>query len=322
MAKRKLLITESLDFSPQAINHLKSRFEVIVKDIEDEEELLHYIKDVEVVFIRLKFKISDRVIDKANHLKYILTATTGLDHIDLDYFESKGGQIISLKGAYDFLATIPSTAEHTWGLMLALLRYIPLSYTSVKKGEWNRDCFKSHNLNSLKLGILGLGRVGKQVEIYAKAFGMETGYYDTDQAKKSDCSKQYESAVKLFEWADVISIHIPLNEINTCFVDEKLLSHIKSNAYLINTSRGAIVDEIAIEKLFRNGKLKGYATDVLTNEMHTDIKDNPIVNLANSNFNVIITPHIAGCTYESMQMTEDFITKSFLQKYRSYEKKA
>ena len=319
MDKRKLLITESLDFSVKTINLLKTYYEVIVKDIKDEEELIHYIKDVEVVFIRLKFKISNEIIDKAAHLKYILTATTGLDHIDLNYFNNKGGHVISLKGAYDFLSTIPSTAEHTWGLILSLVRSIPQSYTSVMQGEWKRDHFKGHNLKSLKLGILGLGRVGKQVETYAKAFGMETAFYDTDKTKQSLNSRTFDTTKALFEWANIISIHIPLNEENICFVNKERLKYLKPNSYLINTSRGAIVDELAVESLLKHNKIKGYATDVLSEEIQANIADNPMVKLAKQGYNVIITPHLAGCTYESMQMTEDFVSELFIEKYLSFE---
>ncbi|WP_159023058.1 D-isomer specific 2-hydroxyacid dehydrogenase family protein [Formosa sp. L2A11] len=319
MDKRKLLITESLDFSVKTINLLKTYYEVIIKDIKDEEELIHYIKDVEVIFIRLKFKISKEVINKATNLKYILTATTGLDHIDLNYFNNKGGHVISLKGAYDFLSSIPSTAEHSWGLILSLVRSIPQSYTSVMEGEWHRDRFKGHNLKSLKLGILGLGRVGKQVETYAKAFGMETGFYDTDQTKSSNNSLEFKTAKALFEWANIISIHIPLNEENICFVNEERLKCLKPSSYLINTSRGAIIDELAVESLLKHNKIKGYATDVLSEEIQANIADNPIVKLAKQGYNVIITPHLAGCTYESMQMTEDFVSELFIEKYLSFE---
>src|SRR5690606_11332914 len=128
-----------------AIRLLEDYYDVVVKDIQNEQELLTQIQDVEVLFVRLKFMISKNIIDAATHLKYILTATTGLDHIDVDYFENKGGRIISLKGQNKFLETIPSTAEHTWALMLALVRNLPQAFSSVKEGYWERDRFKGPN---------------------------------------------------------------------------------------------------------------------------------------------------------------------------------
>lgn len=313
MEKRKLLITESLDFSLHAIRLLEDYYDVVVKDIQNEQELLTQIQDVEVLFVRLKFMISKNIIDAATHLKYILTATTGLDHIDVDYFENKGGRIISLKGQNKFLETIPSTAEHTWALMLALVRNLPQAFSSVKEGYWERDRFKGRNLKSLKLGILGLGRVGKQMENYAKAFGMDIGFFDTDASIESKYSIKFSSAEKLFEWADIVSVHIPLNNMNVNFLNKDLLRYLKPSGYLINTSRGALVDVLALEILIKRKQLAGYATDVLTDEINGEISNDPLVSLTNQGYNIIITPHIAGCTHESMQMTEDFVTNLFIK---------
>lgn len=313
MEKRKLLITESLDFSLHAIRLLEDYYDVVVKDIQNEQELLTQIQDIEVLFVRLKFMISKNIIDAATHLKYILTATTGLDHIDVDYFENKGGRIISLKGQNKFLETIPSTAEHTWALMLALVRNLPQAFSSVKEGYWERDRFKGRNLKSLKLGILGLGRVGKQMENYAKAFGMDIGFFDTDASIESKYSIKFSSAEKLFEWADIVSVHIPLNNMNVNFLNKDLLRYLKPSGYLINTSRGALVDVLALEILIKRKQLAGYATDVLTDEINGEISNDPLVSLTNQGYNIIITPHIAGCTHESMQMTEDFVTNLFIK---------
>ena len=315
MEKRKLLITESLDFSLEARSLLEAHYDVVIKNIQNENELLTYIKDVEVVFVRLKFYISKEVIDKAVNLKYILTATTGLDHIDVDYFESKGGQVVSLKDAHQFLETISSTAEHTWGLMLALIRRLPQAVVSVNQGFWDRDRFKGHNLQSLKLGILGLGRVGKQVEHYAVAFGMEIGFYDSNPSKKSERSKSFFSAENLLAWSDIVSVHIPLNEENVNYLNANLLMHLKPNAYLINTSRGLLVDEFAIETLIKQKHLAGYAADVLADELEGIIGDNPLVHLARQGYNVILTPHIAGWTFESHQKLAQTIVDKIQAKF-------
>lgn len=312
MGKGKLLITESLDFSANAIKRLGKHYDVIVKDIQDEHELLAHIQDVEVLFVRLKFMISKEIIDAAAHLKFILTATTGLDHIDVDYFETKGGKVISLRGANEFLETIPSTAEHTWGLILALVRNLPKAFEDVKQGHWDRDRFKGHNLKALKLGILGLGRIGKQIESYAKAFGMEIGFFDINSSINSEISMKFSSAEQLFEWADVLTVHIPLDTTTTKFLDMTLLRHLKPSAYLINTSRGAVIDTSALEVLLKQKRLAGYATDVLAKEILDEIENDPLVVLAKQGYNIIITPHIAGCTYESMNMTEDFIANRLI----------
>ncbi|WP_284651833.1 NAD(P)-dependent oxidoreductase [Flavobacterium terrisoli] len=308
----KILITESQDFSPKAIAELQNHFEVVQHDFNSQEELVAEMGDADVLFVRLRFKMTKEILQKAPKLKYILTATTGLDHIDTAYFETCGGKVISLKGEVDFLGSIPSTAEHTWALLLALLKRIPSSFTDVKSGNWNRDNFKGNNLRGKKIGILGLGRVGKQVAHFAEAFGMNVGYFDV--ISQTNTYKNFSNPQEMFAWADIVSIHIPYNADNENYVNEELLQHCQSNAILINTSRGNVWDEKCVAKLIRENKIAGLATDVLQNEFDKEnIAQNPLVQLAQNGFNVIITPHIAGATYESMAMTEDFIAAQFLK---------
>ena len=266
--------------------------------------------DCEILFIRLGFAIDKEVIQNAKKLKYILTATTGLDHIDLDCFENQGGQVISLKNEVDFLGTIPSTAEHTWGLMLALLRKLPGAFEAVKQGHWNRNPFKGNNIKGKKLGILGLGRVGKQVARYAEAFDMRVGFYDKVSIESNHT--KFNTPEDLFQWADIVTIHIPWSTENIGFVGKSLFQNSKP-LFIINTSRGAIWNEIDMAALLKEGKLLGLATDVIGNEFDINKNNNPLISLINQNYNIIITPHIAGATFESMALTEEFITQKFLK---------
>lgn len=307
----KVLITENGNFSAKAVTELQKHFEVIQHDFTTIEKIIGNIVDVDILFVRLRFKLTKDFLEKAPKLKYILTATTGLDHIDVDYFESCGGQVISLKGEVDFLGSIPSTAEHTWALLLALFRKIPSSFEDIQHGNWNRDNFKGNNLMGKKIGILGLGRVGKQVAHFAQAFGMTVGYFDI--VYQTNTYEIFSNPQEMFAWADIISIHIPYNEENENFVNQALLLNLKQNAVLINTSRGNIWDEKFVGELLEQKKIFGIATDVLQDEFNRErLKYNPLMQLAKEECNIIITPHIAGATYESMAMTEEFITTKFL----------
>jgi D-3-phosphoglycerate dehydrogenase len=314
---RKIIVTESEDFSKLALDKLSNIAEVTLLDIKDGESLLKQTKDADLLFVRLRFHINKEVIDNAPQLKYILTATTGLDHIDVAYFESKGGKVISLKGEYEFLSTIPSTAEHTWGLLLALMRNTPKAFEDVKNGFWRRDLFKGHNAHGKKIGILGLGRVGTQVAKYANVFGMEIGFYDCVE-KKYKNHRIFSNPKDLLAWADIISIHIPLNKDNNHFVDKELLDCMKDNAVLINTSRGAVIDEEYACDLIRKKKIRGYATDVIENEINckSNVSKEQLVLLAQEGYNIIITPHIAGATYESMEMTEEFVATKWIKIFK------
>ena len=306
----KILLTESEHFSSKAIADLQQFFDVQVENIQTRAELLLKSTDCEILFIRLGFAIDKEVIQNAKKLKYILTATTGLDHIDVDYFESQGGEVISLKNEVDFLGTIPSTAEHTWGLMLALLRKLPFAFETVKYGNWDRNPFKGNNLKGKKLGILGLGRVGKQVARYAEAFDMEVGFYDT--VSMASHHTKFNAPEDLFQWADIVTIHIPFSTENIGFVNRTLFQNSKP-LFIINTSRGAIWNEIDMAALLKEGKLLGLAADVIGNEFDINKSNNPLISLINQNYNIIITPHIAGATFESMAMTEEFVTQKFLK---------
>jgi D-3-phosphoglycerate dehydrogenase len=311
IGKMKILITESENFSSNAIEALRGQFEVSTTNIKSKEELLSKVGDFEAIFVRLGLIIDNEIIQKAKKLRYILTATTGLDHIDVAYFESIGGKVISLKDEVEFLGTIPSTAEHTWALLLALMKKIPCSFHHVKNGEWNRNLFINTNLKGKRIGILGLGRVGKQVAKFAKAFDMEVGFFDTTSINSD--FKKFNTSGEMFNWSDIVSIHIPYTVENENFVSKELLSHLKRNSILINTSRGGVWDENEVAFLIKIGILSGVATDVLKNELIVNsISSNPLVLLANQKYNVIITPHIAGATKESMTMTEEFIVKKFL----------
>ncbi|UYW00507.1 hypothetical protein K5I29_08080 [Flavobacterium agricola] len=310
--RMQIVITENEDFNPLVIEGLKKIGDVKTYNVASTSELIEVIKDAEVLFVRLRFKLTESVLRQAPKLKYILTATTGLDHIDLDYFESVDGQVISLKGATDFLNSIPATAEHTWALLLALMRNLPAAYADVQQGFWRRDLFKGNNLSEKKIGILGLGRVGVQVAHYARAFNMQIGYFDILNKNATNLI-QFKTAKELFAWADIISIHIPLNAENIHYVNADLLNGLQSNAVLINTSRGAVVDESELISKIKNKQIKGYATDVLENELEIDIHTNELLKLSKSGYNVIITPHIAGATFESMHKTEEFIFKKFLK---------
>lgn len=310
IGKMKIVITENEDFSPEVIQCFNTLGQVNTYDTKTRQELIQNISNAELIFIRLRFVIDKEIIDSNPNLKYILTATTGLDHIDVAYFESKGGKIISLKGEVEFLNSIPSTAEHTWGLLLALMRNTCKAANDVLQGNWRRDLFKGNNLSGKKIGILGLGRVGKQIANYAKAFNMQVAYYDI-QEKETENLLKCNTPEELFKWADVISIHIPLNDNTIHFIDNKLLSLLKPTTVIINTSRGAVINEQHLIEHIENNKIKGYATDVLENELHINMAQNKLVSLANKGYNIIITPHIAGAAYESMHMTENFILKKF-----------
>lgn len=310
----KILITESNDYSIEALRIYSYIGNVTLANL-TQEELKHVIHNYHIVVLRLGLKITREIIDLGYNLKYIVSPTTGLDHIDVDYASHRGIEIISLKGEIKFLEKIPSTAEHTWALLLSLIRKVPSAYEHVKSGGWNRYSFRGNNLKGKNLGIIGFGRVGKQVAKYAIAFGCNTAAFDP-YVKNWPYTKvkRFIHVENLLNWSDIICIHIPYNQENENFLDKNLLSNLKDGSILINTSRAGIWDENVLVDLLNSQKIKALATDVLCDEQDDAQRVKGILyQYALKNNNVIITPHIAGATYESMEMTEIFVAKK-LQK--------
>lgn len=307
----RILITEPNDFGKENLALLQELGQVESGPF-TRTDLLNIIEDVDVLVVRLGHSIDSEVLDKAHNLKYILTPTTGLNHVDILKAEELNIRVISLKGEIDFLRTIPSTAEHTLALMLSLLRKIPAAHNHVLRGSWDRDQFKSHNLSYFKLGILGYGRVGKQMATYAKALNMPYKFYDTsaEYHHLPSCSRDLETFMKEI---DILSIHIPYDRENYKFLNESNLRHLGPEAYIVNTSRGEVIDEKYLHSRLINNELSGLAVDVLDSEIDpTSRNNNPLIKAAEVHGNVIFTPHIAGATYESMWKTEEFVIKKLM----------
>lgn len=234
-------------------------------------------------------------------IKAVVTATTGLDHINQTYCRDQLIDILSLQGETEFLQDVHATAEHTFALMLALLRKIPQAVEHTKEGGWDRYRFIGNELHGKTLGILGYGRVGKQVAQIAQAFGMSVWGYD----KYDDYRKP---SLKLFlEGSDALTIHVPLNDETRGMIGRDEIYSMPKGAYLINTSRGEVVDEVAVVDALEKGHLSGAALDVLRKE--GSATTNMWASAVQETENLIITPHIGGATHESMEKTEIFMAE-------------
>jgi len=270
------------------------------------------LADVEIIIVRLKTYIGKGIIDFFPNLKYVITATTGLDHIDLDSLNLKGISVISLKGETEFLNTISSTSEHTWALLLSLIRNIPTACASVSKGHWDRDKFKGIQLKRKSIGIIGLGRTGKMIAQYAQVFGMDVNYFDPFVADTSFI--KHQSLESLLRVSDVVTIHVHLQKDTENLLNKEMISLMKEGSYLINTSRGKLVDEKALVDQLKSGRLKGIATDVLASEL-TGVNESDLYKAMMNGLNVIITPHIGGATWDAMHLCEEFIVNKLINKY-------
>ena len=247
-----------------------------------------------------QFKIGSRIL--SNGIKRILTCSTGLNHIDMDWCKLWNIEVLSLTNDHDLLQHLPSTAELAFGLTCDLLRNITKSSQSVIKGEWSYTPYVGRQMRGMKAGIIGYGRLGSMMANYFHAFGIDVYIYDRDQDIMTDPTLHYNNCTleKMFTDCDVISLHVHVNDTTIGMVNKELINKSKKGFYLINTSRGEIVKEPDVVDGLKSGKILGYGTDVLEDEFG-DINDSPIVNAARDGHNVIITPHIGGMTFEGQE---------------------
>jgi D-3-phosphoglycerate dehydrogenase len=273
-------------------------------------ELLAQLADYDVLIVRFGQKIDRVVIDAGSRLKAIVSAATGVDHIDVNYARSKGVDVLSLRGESDFLDTVNASAEHSWALLLALLRRIPQAYASVRSGVWNRDLFRGNDLRDKRLGIVGLGRVGRKVAGYARAFGMLVAAYDPAASRWTEEVERRASLPELLRHSEILSLHVPLNESTVKLVGREQLLLLPRGAVVINTSRGEVLDELSLLASLESGHLSGAAIDVIANEQGVTLDpQNPLLAYARAHDNLLMTPHIAGATHESMEKTEIFMAE-------------
>lgn len=306
----KILCTLGDGFTEEAKQILEEMGEV--QYIEPTQaELPGLIGDATVLICQLNLLIDKAILDSAPNLKAIATPVTGPDNIDIEYAESKGVKVLSLKGEVDFLNSVTATAEHACGLMLSVIRKIPASNASVQDGNWNRDAFKGHSVSGKTLGIIGYGRLGKMMARYGEGLGMNVIY--TDPNVDGGVSEE-----ELLKNSDVISLHIHLEKETEGWFGKEKLDQMKQGAYLINTARGQIVDEAAIIDALEDGSLAGYAADVLADE-HAFIDGavaSKLIDYANKGGNVVITPHTGGLTYEARSATDVFIAEKLRENLR------
>jgi len=283
------------------------------RTLEDPSELTdEALEDVEVLFAPLGFFCGEELISKAKSLKVIASNTTGIPHIDAEAAKKAGVYVASLAGQTAFLETITPTAEHTWGLMLAVIRHTPWAFQSVLEGKWSRWPFGAPKmLSRMSLGIVGMGRLGKIVVKYAKAFGMSSVFYDpyVDQAPLKSC-KKVDKLEDLLKCSEVVSLHVPLNDETENMIDSAMFEHFQQGSYLINTARGAVVNTKAMLKALNSGKLLGVGLDVMDDEFERDfdkgVGEHPLIEYAKTHDNLLITPHIAGSTVDAWSRTQEY----------------
>ena len=268
------------------------------------KNISNIIKKYDVLFTNpnmSKVFIDKNLINKGKNLKCISTASTGTNHIEKKYLKENNINLISLTKDYKIIKKISSTAEHALALTLAQIRNIIPSSDSVKKGEWNYTKFIGRQLNNLKIGVIGYGRLGSKYADYFISLKSKVLVFDPHKKVKNKKIIQVNNLKKIFKDCDVISIHVHVENNTMGMINKYLLKHAKKDLILINTSRGELVNEVDLLKFLRKNKNAKYGTDVLSNEIK-DKKKNKILKFFKNNNQVLITPHIGGMTREAQEI--------------------
>ncbi len=316
----RILVAERSSFSEKGLQALEALAPTTALDL-SQSELAKAICDYQVLFVRLGLRVDGEVIQAAPNLRAIATPTTGLDHIDLETTAQRNITVLSLKGERAFLETVFSTAEHTFALLLALVRRIPQAVQAVEHYEWRRDLFRGKELNGKILGILGYGRLGSMVARYGYAFGMHILAYDPYAAHFADFVQPCQSLAELLSQADILSLHVDLRPETTALIDQRAIDQMKKGAILVNTSRGAVVDEQALLKALESGRLAGAALDVLANEAAIRPgTPHPLIEYARTHNNLIITPHIGGASQEAIEKADLFLIEKTRRFFHNLQK--
>ena len=263
---------------------------------EDYEKIIH---EYFGVIIRSKIKLDKNILEKANQLKFIGRVGAGLENIDVEFAEKKGIKCFnSPEGSRD------AVGEHTVGMILSLLNNLNRADKEVRQGKWNREKNTGIEIKDKTIGIIGYGNMGSAFAEKISGFGAEVIAYDKYKFNYSDKFVTETDLEKIFKATDILSLHVPLTEETTYMVDDNFINKFKKEIYLINTSRGKVVRTNDLVKNIQSGKIKGAALDVL------EYEDLSYENLDKNNFTdafkylvssdkVILSPHIAGWTYES-----------------------
>jgi len=313
----RLLITESAAYEDVDLTLLKRVFEVHLMSSGD-TDLERKIRDVQptILLVGLGLMIGHTEIEAAQHLQLVVSPTTGSDHLDTELLQTRGIDVLTLRDPQFVLEKVSSTAELAWGLLLTVTRQIGRAAASVSQGEWQRQRFMGMQLQGKTLGIVGLGRLGGYVADYGVAFEMLVIATDPNPAS-SRTDVELCSLDELVRRADVVSIHVPLTSSTRQMFNQSILENMKVGGILINTSRGEVVDEVALATLVRSGHIGGYGTDVISGDVGWDkrVQPNPITALIAEGFNVVATPHIGGYTHEAVKFTRRLVIDALMSRF-------
>ncbi|MFQ5836473.1 MAG: hydroxyacid dehydrogenase [Candidatus Bathyarchaeia archaeon] len=305
-SKTKILVCDSIH--EEGIEKLKQAgFEVDVNPTITPERLTKIVSNYDALIIRSRTKVTKELVEAGRRLRVIGRAGVGLDNIDLETAEKKGIMVLDIPGA-----SANAAAELTIGLIISLARSIPRADHSMKEGKWIKKQLLGWELRDKTLGIMGLGNVGGRVAKIVKALGMKiliTKRTPPAPELLRELEAEFVPLKEILQRSDVVTIHVPLTPQTKHMIGAQEIQLMKKGVFLINTSRGAIVDEKALLNALKSGKLGGAAVDVYEIEPPRDLS---LIKLPN----VICTPHIGAQTERTQRITAVSIAEKIINTFK------
>jgi phosphoglycerate dehydrogenase-like enzyme len=287
--RKKLLVAADLDRSLTDSATRDGRFDIRIQPVRTEDELGAAIGDAQILVTRAYNRVTRRVIERAPALELIAQGTSGTDNIDMEAARERGIAIVSLPGE-----NANAVAELVIGCIISLTRTIPFYTREVAAGNWPReDCATRHEMSHFRLGIVGLGQVGRRVARLAHAFRTVVSAFDpyiTDADFKERGAKRVHALSELLKGSDIVTLHVPLTAETRNMLGEGEIEQMHRGSILINMARGEVLDQNAALAALKTDHLAGLALDVFHQEPVTaPFPDDP---------RLMLTPHIGGCTHE------------------------
>lgn len=273
------------------------------------QDLLVLNQDVFVLVLKSKTTIDEEFLSYYPDLQMIIRAGAGIDHIDTSALDKRKIQLVTTNAG-----NRDAVGEHTTGMLLSLLNFIPRSNAEVKSFVWRREPNRGHEIKGKTIGIIGYGNMGSAFAEKISGFGAQVIAYDKYKTNFSSKIVTEVAMYDIFEQADILSLHIPLNSETKYLVDLQYLNNFKKNIWLLNLARGPIIKTLDLLKALQTGKVLGVGLDVLENENfdHLSANDKKLIEDLSAQ-NVIFTAHIGGWTFESAVNINNIVASELLQ---------
>lgn len=307
-----VLISDSVDQAALDVLRQSPALRITAPGQMKREETLAAIGDADALIIRSATKADAELLNAASNLKVIARAGVGVDNVDLDVATERGIVVMNTPGGNTI-----STAEFTFGLMLALARFIPQGDASLRAGTWDRKSYVGVELKGKTLGIVGLGRIGREVGKRAVAFEMTVIGYDpfVDAKAVAPLGIEKVDLDELYQRSDFITLHSLVTDETRYMINAASIAKMKKGVRIVNAARGALINDYDLAQAITSGHVAGAALDVY--EAEPPPQDHPLVGLKN----VIDTPHLAASTtdaqinvgIEAAQLVLDALTGGFYQ---------